>query len=131
MAKTRPNFYKNEFLKLYINFDRHKLIEKIKKRTSKMINSGAIKEVKKMRNLRFSNQSSANKIIGVEELNEFLEKKVSLEKARELIIIRTRQYAKRQATWARSKMICWNKIDPKDFQSWIKKINKSSLNLTN
>ena len=122
ITQTKPSFKQNEFLKLYINFERKKLIERIEKRTLKMIKLGAIKEVKKLRNYKFSQQSNANKIIGVKELNKFLEKKISLEKTKELILIRTRQYAKRQATWARSKMISWRKVDPKDFK-FGKKIN--------
>ena len=129
LSQTKPNFKDSEFLKLYINFDRKELIERIEKRTEKMIKSGAIKEVKKFRNLKFSHQSSVNKVIGIQELSKFLEKKIKIEEAKELIAIRTRQYAKRQATWARSKMVAWNKIDPKNFQSWLKKINKSSLKL--
>jgi len=54
---------------------------------------------------------------------------IKLEALKELINIRTRQYAKRQVTWARSKMDSWNKIDPKKILYWIKKINKSSLKL--
>ena len=122
ITQTKPSFKQNEFLKLYINFERKKLIERIEKRTLKMIKLGAIKEVKKLRNYKFSQQSNANKIIGVKELNKFLEKKISLEKTKELILIRTRQYAKRQATWARSKMISWIKVDPKEFK-FGKKIN--------
>ena len=47
LAQTKSNFKQNEFLKLYINFERKKLIERIEKRTIKMIKSGAVKEVKK------------------------------------------------------------------------------------
>jgi tRNA dimethylallyltransferase len=129
LAQTKPNFKENEFLKLYINFDRKKLIERIEKRTTKMIKSGAIKEVKKFRNLKFSHQSSVNKVIGIQELSKFLEKEIKIDEAKELIAIRTRQYAKRQSTWGRSKMVAWNKVYPKDFQTWLKKINKSSLKL--
>ena len=121
LAQTKSSFKENEFLKLYINFDREELIERIEQRTTKMIKLGAIKEVKKFRNLKLSNQSSVNKVIGIEELSKFLEKKIKIEEAKELISIRTRQYAKRQATWARSKMTTWRKVDPKNFQSWLKK----------
>ena len=122
LGQTKPNFEKNEFLKLYLNFDRKELVDRIERRTTKMIKSGAIKEVKKFRNLKFSRQSSVNKMIGIQEISKFLEKKIKIEEAKELIAIRTRQYAKRQATWARSKMVAWNKIDPKNFRSWLKKI---------
>ena len=99
------------------------LIERIEQRTTKMIKLGAIKEVKKFRNLKLSNQSSVNKVIGIKELSKFLEKEIKIEEAKELISIRTRQYAKRQATWARSKMTTWSKIETKNFKFWVKKIN--------
>ena len=121
MKQTKPNFNENEFLKLYINFDRKELLERIEKRTAKMIRSGAINEVKKYRNLNYSQQSSVNKVIGIQELSKFLEKKINIKEAKELISIRTRQYAKRQVTWARNKMTSWIKVEPKDFQTWLKK----------
>ena len=120
ITQTKPSFKQSEFLKLYINFERKKLIERIEKRTLKMIKLGAIKEVKKFNTLKLSPQSSINKVIGIQELKKFLEKKIKIDKAKELIDIKTRQYAKRQATWARSKMTTWNRIDPKDLQLWIK-----------
>ena len=127
ITQTKPSFKQSEFLKLYINFERKKLIERIEKRTLKMIKLGAIKEVKKFNALKLSAQSSVNKVIGIQELKKFLEKKIKIEEAKELIDIKTRQYAKRQATWARSKMATWNRVDPKDFQLWIKKINFSNF----
>ena len=120
LAQTKSNFKQNEFLKLYINFERKELIERIEKRTVKMIKLGAVKEVKKFKTLKVSDQSSVNKVIGINELSKFLEKKIKIDEAKELIAIKTRQYAKRQATWARSKMTTWNRIDPKDLQLWIK-----------
>ena len=127
ITQTKPSFKQNEFLKLYINFERKKLIERIEKRTLKMIKLGAIKEVKKFNTLKLSAQSSVSKVIGIQELKKFLEKKIKIDEAKELIDIKTRQYAKRQATWARSKMVTWNRVDPKDFQLWIKKINFSNF----
>ena len=120
LAQTKSNFKQNEFLKLYINFERKKLIERIEKRTIKMIKLGAVNEVKKFKTLKIPDQSSVNKVIGIKELSKLLEKKIKIDEAKELITIKTRQYAKRQATWARSKMTTWNRIDPKDLQLWIK-----------
>ena len=40
--------------------------------------------------------------------------KVTLEEAKELISIKTRQYAKRQATWARTRMTSWKKLIQQD-----------------
>ena len=53
ITQTKPSFKQSEFLKLYINFERKKLIERIEKRTMKMIKLGAIKEVKKLRNYEY------------------------------------------------------------------------------
>ena len=129
LGKTKLNFKDKEFLKLYINFDRKSLIKRISQRTSKMIKIGAIQEVKKFNKLRLKKERSANKVIGIDELTKYLNSEIKLDETKELISIRTRQYAKRQATWARSKMISWRKIEPREILNWIKKINKSSLKL--
>ena len=40
--------------------------------------------------------------------------------------IKTRQYAKRQATWARTRMTSWKKIKPTKIDDYIKKLNVDS-----
>ena len=127
--KTKPIFKEDIFLKFYINFERQELIKRIEKRIKKMINKEAIQEVARFNKLRIKKDHSSNKIIGIEELSKYLKNQIKLEEAKELIAIKTRQYAKRQATWARSKMVGWTKIDPDKLSSFIKKINKSSLKL--
>ncbi len=127
--KTKPTFKDDAFLKFYINFERQELIKRIEKRTKNMIKKEAIQEVVRFNKLRIKKDHSSNKIIGIEELNKYLKNQIKLEEAKELIAIKTRQYAKRQATWARSRMVGWTKIDPNKLSSVIKKINKSSLKL--
>jgi tRNA dimethylallyltransferase len=129
LNKTKSTFNENEFLKLYIDFNRQELIKRISLRTVKMLQKGAIKEVKRFNTQKIKKDSSVNKVIGVNELKQYLKNQMTLEEVRELISIRTRQYAKRQTTWARSRMSTWNKINPKEIPSLIKKINKSSLKL--
>ena len=85
-----------------------------------MIKSGAITEVKKYRRLKVSKKSTVSKMIGIPELSKYLDQKITIEEAKELISIRTRQYAKRQITWSRSKMASWIKIEPNNFQTWLK-----------
>ena len=94
-----------------------------------MLLNGAIKEVKRFSKKKLKKGSSVNKVIGLNELKQYLDNQMTLDQVREIIAIRTRQYAKRQATWARSKMISWTKINPSEISSYIKKINKSSLKL--
>ena len=121
IKQTQPYFRESSFLKFYINIDKKNLINRIEKRINKMIRAGAVDEVKNYRKLNLHNQSSASKIIGIEEIGKYLDKTLKLEKTKELILIRTRQYAKRQKTWARSKMSSWIKIEPRDFQTLLKK----------
>ena len=127
--KTKSEFKKDEFIKLYIEFKREDLIKRISSRTIKMIEQGAIKEVKKFIKLKIKKDRSVNKVIGIDELTQHLDKKIHLDQAQELISIKTRQYAKRQATWARSRMTSWEKINPIKITDYIKKLKKSSLNL--
>ena len=129
LSKTKSEFKDSDFLKLQIEIKREKLIEKINLRTLGMINGGAIKEVKKFLKLKIRKDQSANKVIGIAELTQYLNDKITLDEAKELISIKTRQYAKRQATWARTRMISWIKIDLNKIDSYIKNLKKSSLKL--
>ena len=129
LTKTKSEFKDSDFLKLHIETKREKLIERINLRTSSMINEGAVNEVKKFLKLKIIKNQSVNKVIGIAELTQYLNHEITLEEAKELILIKTRQYAKRQATWARTRMISWIKIDPNKVDSYIKKLKKSSLKL--
>ena len=127
--RTKPEFKQDEFLKLYIDFKREDLIKIISQRTVKMIKEGAINEVKKFIKSKIKKDLSVNKVIGIDELTQHLDGKINLDQARELISIKTRQYAKRQATWSRSRMTSWEKINPTRIADYIKKLRKSALKL--
>jgi len=129
LNKTKSEFKDEEFLKLYIDFKREDLIKQISLRSIKMIELGAINEVKKFIKSKIKKDLSVNKVIGIDELTQYLDKKINLDQAQELISIKTRQYAKRQATWARSRMISWVKINPIKITDYIKKLKKSALKL--
>ena len=129
LEKTNSEFKDSDFLKLYIDFKREELIKRITLRTSTMIEAGAVKEVKKFLKVKIKKNQSVNKVIGIDELTQYLKNEINLDQAKELITIKTRQYAKRQATWARTRMTLWNKIAPNKIDSYIKKLNKSSLKL--
>ena len=61
-------------------------------------------------------------MIGINEIKDFLNKKSNLNEVKEKITIKTRQYAKRQSTWARGQMMNWQKVNPKDLKKILKKI---------
>jgi len=123
LNKTKSTFNKDDFIKYYINFERQDLIKRIKKRIDKMIKNKVLLEVKKFKKLNVEKDHSINKVIGINELNRYLSNEISLDKAKELILIKTRQYAKRQSTWARGKMSTWKNIKPDNLSSIIKKTN--------
>ncbi len=120
--KTDKKFEYDDFLKIYIDFPRSDLIERINKRVDEMFNNGAINEVKRFLKLKIKKDKSPNKIIGINEVEKFLIRKHDLKTTKELISIKTRQYAKRQSTWARGQMSRWQKIDYKDPLTFLKKI---------
>ncbi len=110
---TKTFFDKNDFVMTYVDYPRDKLIINIKNRIDRMFDLGAIKEVKKFNLIKINKLNSVNHVIGIKEINSYLSKKAELNDIKEQILIKTRQYAKRQSTWSRGHMINWHKIDPK------------------
>ncbi len=120
-SKTKIFFDINTFLKIYLDFPRTKLIERINQRVDMMFEKGAISEVVKFNKLKVKKRNSSNKVIGISEIRKYLSGELNLKEAKERICIKTRQYAKRQTTWARGQMKSWYKIDPNDLNLMIKK----------
>ncbi len=120
--QTKSKFKKKDFLKIYINFPRLELIDRINLRTKKMIEIGSIQEVKKFLRLKVPKNKSISKAIGIFEIKDLIQNKLTKDQVIEKISIKTRQYAKRQVTWARGNMKDWKKIEPKNLESFIKKI---------
>ena len=119
---TKSLFTEDNFFKIYIDYPRQDLIDRINKRSEKMIKLGAIKEVKKFIKLKVRKDKSVNKAIGINEIKEYLNLEKELEETIEKISIKTRQYAKRQSTWARGNMESWFKLQPKEINKFLKKI---------
>ena len=119
---TKSNFMDEEFYKIYIDYPRQDLIKRIATRTDEMLKSGAIPEVKRFIKLNVKKDKSVNKAIGIAEIKEFLRNKKKLSEISEKISIKTRQYAKRQSTWARGNMQSWLKLMPQDLNKFLKKI---------
>ena len=120
--ETKSKFKKNEFIKIYIDFPRSELIQRINKRTEKMIKDGAVNEVKRFIKQNVKKSNSVNKAIGIAEIKKYLNNEKDLEDIKEEISIKTRQYAKRQRTWARGYMMNWLKLEPRDINKFLKKI---------
>ena len=119
---TKSYFDKDDFYKIYIDYPREELIQRINKRTEQMIKNGAINEVKRFFKLKVKKDKSVNKAIGIHEIKDYLEKRKDMSDVIEKISIKTRQYAKRQSTWARGNMMSWLKLPPQDLNKFLKKI---------
>ena len=123
-AKTQSDFLDFDLKKVFINIPKEELLKKIIKRTDQMFQENCVEEVKKFNKLKPNRSLSANKMIGVQEINQYLSKDITLDDCKELINIKTRQYAKRQNTWARGHMKNWNKVYSKNFSILLKKTLK-------
>ena len=119
---TKSNYEQKDFIKIYIDFPREDLIERINFRVKEMVKKGAILEVRKFLNMKIRKEKSVNKAIGISEVKQYLQKKIEMSELIEKISIKTRQYAKRQSTWARGNMHNWKKLNPEGLEKFLKKI---------
>ncbi len=122
--ETKSDFINYEIKKVFLDTPREELLKKIFLRTELMFKNNCLEEVKKFNLLKLNKSLSANKLIGVQEIGDYLKGVTTLDQCKELITIKTRQYAKRQNTWARGHMKNWNKLYSKDFTILLKKTLK-------
>lgn len=105
---------KVEFHQFGIEWSREKLYENINERVDEMIKLGLPDEVKSLLKVYNKNLNSLN-TVGYKEIISFIDGKITLDKAIELIKRNTRRYAKRQMTWFKAdKRITWLKAENKN-----------------
>jgi len=78
---------------------RQELWRRIELRVDEMLGEGWLDEAKRLKNAGVQRDWPAMKAIGYREMFDVLDDRMTLQEARERVIIRTRQYAKRQVTW--------------------------------
>ena len=120
--KNKKTFKAGEFIKIYLQPSKPEIENRIKKRFDQMLQEGAIQEVENFKKIRVNSTNSSNFIIGLEEISEFLNKKISLDELKEKVLVRTRQYAKRQFTWQRGQMKDWKGFSDTNYLDLRKKI---------
>lgn len=100
------------FLQFGLDWDREILYKNIEKRVDEMIENGLVDEIKSILESGYEKQLNSLNTVGYKEIISFLENKISLERAIELIKRNTRRFAKRQMTWFRKdERIEWIKIN--------------------
>jgi len=120
--KNKKFFKSNEFIKIYLQPPKPELENRIKKRFLEMLRNGAIKEAENFNRINPSSMNSSNYIIGLKEISEFLNKEISIEKLKEKVAIRSRQYVKRQFTWQRGQMKGWKGFSDINYLDLRKKV---------
>lgn len=96
LSNKKSEFY-NKFFTIYLKMSRKILHERILKRTIFMVENGLIEEVKSVLDNNYNIEHLD--YIGFDEIVSYINSEISLDEAVEKIVIRTRQYAKRQLKW--------------------------------
>jgi len=122
--ENKKYFNPDAFTKILLVPSKLELEKRIKKRFLKMLKNGAIKEAKNYKELNLLSNSlhSSNSIIGLNEIALFIEKRISIDELKEKVLIRTRQYAKRQFTWLRGQMKDWKGFADTNYLDLRKKV---------
>ena len=96
-SENEKSDFHDRFFTVYLKMSRPILQKRIVKRTNYMLENGLIEEVKNIIDKGYD--VSQLDYIGFDEIASYLIANMSLEEACKKIIIRTRQYAKRQLKW--------------------------------
>lgn len=97
-GENPPNY---PILQIGLDCDRDRLKERITRRTEQMIEMGFVTEVEQLGN-KYGWDLPLLKTLGYAEIKQYIEGEVSLEEAKNLTILHTCQFAKRQRTWFRA-----------------------------
>jgi tRNA dimethylallyltransferase len=104
-----PLLHKDQYVTTLMMADKDWLNHRIETRFDLMLQAGALDEARA--NLETWDPTAPSaKTIGALELIRHIQGELSLDRAREQVTILTRQYAKRQRTWFKSRMSHWKKL---------------------
>ncbi len=104
--KGQPLF---DICQIGINLNREKLDKRISQRIEEMLAQGLIEEVQRLAK-KYSSTLPSLSGIGYQEIISYLNNEITLEQAKELIKVHTRQYARRQISWfKRDSRVHWIK----------------------
>ncbi|MEH1911877.1 MAG: tRNA (adenosine(37)-N6)-dimethylallyltransferase MiaA [Nostoc sp.] len=110
-GENPPNY---PILQIGLDCDVDKLGARIQQRTEQMIANGLVAEVEYLCQKYGADLSLLN-TLGYQEIKQYLAGDISLDEAKELTILHTRQFAKRQRTWFRAyPQIEWFDADDRD-----------------
>jgi tRNA dimethylallyltransferase len=108
--QQQPLLSAEETARFVIEPDRSELYRQISARFDRMVERGAVDEVRRLRQRGLDPALPIMKAIGVRELGAYLDGEVDLTAAVEAAKMQTRRYAKRQTTWFRHQMPGWDRV---------------------
>ena len=102
------DFYNSDYDVYYyvLTMDREKLYNRINMRVDIMMEKGLLEECIKLKDMGYTSDMQSMQGIGYKEILYYLEGKISLEEAVNMIKQGSRNYAKRQLTWFRRDKRC-------------------------
>jgi tRNA dimethylallyltransferase len=109
-ARPAPLLPASRAMRFVIEPDRGVLCRRIEERFDRMIEAGALEEVRAVLARKLQPQLPVMKAIGVGELAAVLRNEVPLEEGLARAKTATRRYAKRQSTWFRHQMRDWQRV---------------------
>jgi len=101
-------------IKIFLHPEREQLKARIEGRFAKMLEAGAIEEVRALDARNLPDTLPAMKAHGVPWLRRFFRGEISRERVAEGAVMDTRRYAKRQVTWFRNQMPGWIWTKPEE-----------------
>jgi tRNA dimethylallyltransferase len=100
VQKDRKGLWGKHDIKIFaLNRERAELYDRVNARVDQMFDRGLVDEITMLRTLKLSR--TAQGLIGLPEVGGFLDGKMSLDEAKDLMKMNTRHYVKRQLTWFR------------------------------
>ncbi len=102
--------------KIVVTRDREELYERCERRFDQMVKSGGLFEVSRLQAMQLDPTCPIMRALGVASLLAYLDGACDLESAVAQGKTDTRQYAKRQLTWARRHMISWKQVNLVDLK---------------
>lgn len=105
-----PSIDPEQAVRIVVRPPRAELHARAKRRLERMVEEGALEEVRALMQLDLAPALPALRALGVAAFAEHLHGRAALAAALERALVETRQYIKRQETWARQHMIAWSRI---------------------